>query len=51
MSILSALLRYSEDYRARRRRLRTLMSIASLPADIRKDIGWTDRDEASHRGR
>lgn len=51
MSILSALSRYAGEYRARRRRLRTYMHIAGLPAEIRKDIGWTGRDEPGERGR
>jgi hypothetical protein len=51
MSILSVLSRYARDYRARRTRMRTSLRIASLPADIRKDIGWTGRDEPRRRKR
>lgn len=51
MSILSLLSRYTRDFRARRRRMRTYMQIADLPAQIRKDIGWSGRDEPLDRGR
>lgn len=51
MSILSALSRYAGDYRERRRRLRTYMHIAGLPPEIRKDIGWTERDQPRDRRR
>ena len=49
MSILSRLSRYAEDYRARRQRMRTYMEIANLPAEIRKDIGWTNSSDARDR--
>lgn len=40
MTILSTLFGFTAGYRERRRRLRTYMTVASLPAEIRKDIGW-----------
>jgi len=49
MSILSAFTRYASDYRQRRRRMRTYMEIASLPAEIQKDIGWGQADAPHER--
>ena len=40
MSILNTFRSYVADQRARRRRLRTYLEIASLPREIQKDIGW-----------
>ncbi|MEO3385590.1 hypothetical protein [Mesorhizobium sp. CAU 1741] len=41
MSILHSIVRYTVDYRTRRRRMNTYLEIASLPLEIQKDIGWT----------
>ncbi|TWH01136.1 hypothetical protein L598_000100001170 [Mesorhizobium sp. J18] len=40
MSILSIISHYVEAYRVDRQRTRTARLIGSLPAEIRKDIGW-----------
>ncbi len=42
MSILNTITRYAADYRARRRRLRTYLTVSSLPLEIQKDIGWNE---------
>ena len=42
MLFLDAITRYTADYRARRRRMRTYLAISSLPLEIQKDIGWGD---------
>lgn len=46
MSFLDSLRRYAEDYRARRRRMRSYLEIASLPREIQKDIGWQPDDQS-----
>ncbi|HEU4986191.1 MAG TPA: hypothetical protein VFT89_03910 [Rhizobiaceae bacterium] len=40
MSIVALISHYVEAYRVDRQRARTARLISSLPADIRKDIGW-----------
>lgn len=42
MSVFSAIGRYANAYRERRRQLQTYMEISSLPREIQKDIGWPD---------
>lgn len=51
MSILSAITRFTSDYRARRRRMNTYLKITSLPLEIQKDIGWADAGEDEPRRR
>jgi hypothetical protein len=40
MTIMSRLGRFADTYRANRARIATERSIASLPAEVQKDIGW-----------
>ncbi len=47
MLFLDAITRYTADYRARRRRMRTYLAISSLPLEIQKDIGWSDDFDAN----
>lgn len=42
MSILAAINRFANDYRARRRRLGTYLQVTALPLELQKDIGWPD---------
>lgn len=49
MPILSTLSRYAADYLERRQRMRTYLEIASLPAEIQKDIGWSRTTQPHER--
>lgn len=40
MSLFTTIGRIAADYRTRRRQRRAYSEIMSLPAHIRKDIGW-----------
>ncbi len=42
MTLYSTLARVAADWRDARSEARTRRVIASLPAEIRKDIGWPD---------
>ena len=50
MSIIDSIGQLAHSIRRRREQARTERMIGSLPADIRKDIGWPDSlDEQSRR--
>ncbi len=42
MTLYSTLARFAADWRDARSEARTRRVIGSLPAEIRKDIGWPD---------
>jgi hypothetical protein len=48
--ILHVLARFADDYRRRRRRVRTERLLGELPPAILKDIGWPDSTEWNDRG-
>jgi hypothetical protein len=50
MTLYSTLARVAADWRSARTEARTRRIIASLPADVRKDIGWPDAADRDIRG-
>jgi Tfp pilus assembly protein FimT len=49
MTLYSTLARVAADWRYARSEARTRRIIASLPAEVRKDIGWPDALEGDAR--
>lgn len=47
MTILARLQHYAAEWQLERQHARTSRVIAGLPADIRKDIGWPDFENAT----